>query len=420
MCTVHPSRISPSFNDAALREVVENISRQTETLEIIDFTVELSQLPLIPSLFTLANVLNFLKEEKIDIGKVRFSIDIIEAAMLNSHPTRPTQTISVELAEEMLTNRVDECHKASVEKQKLEGYIKLERGYASILSPGIDVAFQSRYPWAGVMPFRANYSKKMNSAHINTDLLVGTMEISSSTSRTRTILDELLAYQFASLSPSPTELATRTSRAMYEAQDGSVRLVRSIFCSARHTREIYYYFEVEHEAATTSCPTASRPAPAAPVAAPTPVAVAPTSFGATSIHDEPIKAIDTVHVIITQKLRKKIDDEKYQRSAKHFCLEAEANSWLATVVAEYAQRLGSSLSSSQLLDNCGEAFEKAPLYEDAMSTAPFTKVPAKVDIISTEVVREDVRKLEACVVEMAQEDAASTVNIQKNDLLRLW
>jgi fatty acid synthase subunit alpha, fungi type len=43
MCAVNPSRISASFTDAALREVVEAISSQTNTLlEIVNFNVEVS------------------------------------------------------------------------------------------------------------------------------------------------------------------------------------------------------------------------------------------------------------------------------------------------------------------------------------------------------------------------------------------
>ena len=41
------------------------------------------------------------------------------------------------------------------EKQKRDDYIVLERGFATIPLPGIDVSFHSRYLWAGVMPFRA-------------------------------------------------------------------------------------------------------------------------------------------------------------------------------------------------------------------------------------------------------------------------
>ncbi len=55
----------------------------------------------------------------------------------------------------MLADIVDECHKASVEKQKSEGYIMLERGFATIPLLGIDVPFHSRYLLVGAMPFRA-------------------------------------------------------------------------------------------------------------------------------------------------------------------------------------------------------------------------------------------------------------------------
>ena len=39
------------------------------------------------------------------------------------------------------------------EQQKAEGYIKLDRRFATIPLPGIDVPF--RYFWAGVLLFRA-------------------------------------------------------------------------------------------------------------------------------------------------------------------------------------------------------------------------------------------------------------------------
>lgn len=55
-------------------------------------------------------------------------------------------------------------------------------------------------------------------------------------------------------------------------------------------------------------------------------------------------------------------------------------------------------------------------------TAPHTEVTARGDIVYSEVVRENVRKLEAYVEEMASGDTISTVNIQKvqEDVLKLW
>ena len=56
---------------------------------------------------------------------------------------------------EMLGEIIDNSYQKALELQKNEGYIKLERGFATIPLPGIDVPFHSRYLWAGVMPFRA-------------------------------------------------------------------------------------------------------------------------------------------------------------------------------------------------------------------------------------------------------------------------
>jgi len=55
----------------------------------------------------------------------------------------------------MLADIVKSCLEKAQEQQNNEGYIKLERGFATIPLPGIDVPFHSRYLWAGVMPFRA-------------------------------------------------------------------------------------------------------------------------------------------------------------------------------------------------------------------------------------------------------------------------
>ena len=66
-----------------------------------------------------------------------------------------TEMFSVDKVKEMLGQIVESCYDRAKEQQQAEGYIKLERGYATIPLPGIDVPFHSRYLWAGVMPFRA-------------------------------------------------------------------------------------------------------------------------------------------------------------------------------------------------------------------------------------------------------------------------
>jgi fatty acid synthase subunit alpha len=43
MCAVNPGRLSPTFSDAALREVVDSIATRTASLlEIVNYNVEVS------------------------------------------------------------------------------------------------------------------------------------------------------------------------------------------------------------------------------------------------------------------------------------------------------------------------------------------------------------------------------------------
>ncbi|KAG1761973.1 hypothetical protein EDD22DRAFT_1029606, partial [Suillus occidentalis] len=73
----------------------------------------------------------------------------------------------------MLGDIAMECFECAKEQQRAEGYIKLERGFATIPLPGIDIPFHSHYLWAGVMPFRAYLSKKINPSLLNPDMLIG-------------------------------------------------------------------------------------------------------------------------------------------------------------------------------------------------------------------------------------------------------
>ena len=159
-----------------------------------------------------------------------------------------------------------------------------------------------------------------------------------------TILVELLAYQFASpvrwiqtqdllfgpfaferlieLGPGPTltGMAVRTLKAKYEAFDDSVGRSRVIYCHAKNPKEIYYQFEDEStpEPASASTPTVVTPVPAAesaPLAA-SPSITAPPAGGAAAVADEPLKAIDTLRIIIAQKLKKKVDEVPLSKSIK--------------------------------------------------------------------------------------------------------
>jgi fatty acid synthase subunit alpha len=55
----------------------------------------------------------------------------------------------------MLGDIITTSFQRAQDQKQAEGHIKLERGFATIPLPGIDVPFHSRYLWAGVMPFRA-------------------------------------------------------------------------------------------------------------------------------------------------------------------------------------------------------------------------------------------------------------------------
>ena len=65
-----------------------------------------------------------------------------------------TEKFSIDQVKEMLGEIIDSCYAKAKQLRESEGYIKLERGFATIPLPGIDVPFHSRYLWAGVMPFR--------------------------------------------------------------------------------------------------------------------------------------------------------------------------------------------------------------------------------------------------------------------------
>jgi fatty acid synthase subunit alpha len=298
-----------------------------------------------------------------------------------------TEMMSIEEVKEKLGEIVDECFTQAKETQvKHGGHIKLERGFATIPLPGIDVPFHSRYLWAGVLPFRTYLSKKINPADLNPELLVGKyipnltavpFQISKEYAElvfTQTdsprldkvlkawekenwdaaenrsklgyiILVELLAYQFASpvrwietqdrlftefkfarlieLGPGPTltGMAQRTLKAKYQTNDDSTTIKREIYCIAKNQADIYYIREDEPaapEAAAAAEPAPSAaptPAPAA-AAAPAPAPVAASAGPAASVPDEPLKAVDTLRVIIAQKLKKSVGDISLSKNIK--------------------------------------------------------------------------------------------------------
>ncbi|MBW0470433.1 hypothetical protein O181_010148 [Austropuccinia psidii MF-1] len=157
MVAINPSRIGKSFGDSALWEVVDTISKQCNVLlEIVNFNVEGQQYVTageLVALQTLTNVLNFLKVKKIDFLHMQ-------------------ETLSLEEVRKRLNLIIDQCHKESKSQEKNQGFIALERGYASIPLQGIDVPFHSSYLWDGVMPFRNFLSIRLTPSHIDLELLI--------------------------------------------------------------------------------------------------------------------------------------------------------------------------------------------------------------------------------------------------------
>lgn len=368
MAAINPSRIGKSFSDAALREVVDTISRRCNVLlEIVNFNVEGQQYVTageLVALQTLTNVLNFLKVQKIDIAQLQ-------------------ETMCLEKVKEHLTEIVDECHKESLLKEQKQGFIVLERGFASIPLPGIDVPFHSRYLWAGVMPFRAYLSKKLNPAHMNPELLIDkyipnlTAEpfqiskayaerIYQQTNSPRlektlrnwvedgwdlpenrsklgyVIIVELLAYQFASpvlwiqtqdqlfshqkynierlieFGPSPTltAMASRTLKLKFDNQDTAHNMSREILCISKNIKEIYYHYEDEVEADATPVASNEPVAAAAPIAVAVTAPVAVASGPIAAVADEPLKAVEALRVLVAQGLKKPLADVPLNKSIK--------------------------------------------------------------------------------------------------------
>ncbi|KAF9167813.1 3-oxoacyl-[acyl-carrier-protein] synthase [Actinomortierella ambigua] len=367
MVAINPSRVSPTFNDSALRYVVDAIARQSNgLLEIVNENVENWQYVAageLSNLDALATVLNYLKIQKIDLQKLMESMPLEE---VKKH----------------LSQIIAGALEKAAEKVAKDGHIKPERGVATIPLAGIDVPFHSSFLLSGVAPFRTYLAKKINPTFINVPLLTakyipnltaqpfsieksyieGVYQLTSSprlgkvlknwvdtklTAKQQqrlgyTLLVELLAYQFASpvrwietqdrlfkeynvvrlieVGPSPTlcGMAQRTLKFKYEAYDDALTFQRSTLCTSKDAKEIYYANE-NAEPAAASAPAAAAPAPAAraaPVAAPAPAPVAVAAGPAAAVADAPIKAIEILHVIVAQKVKKTLEEVPLSKAIK--------------------------------------------------------------------------------------------------------
>ena len=101
------------------------------------------------ALLTLANVLNYLKVQKVDITKVRIAELLAIIYANNYYPV--DREFGLAKFKETLK---DGCYDRALEKQNTDGYIVLEHGLTMIPLAGLDILFHSCCFWLGVMPFR--------------------------------------------------------------------------------------------------------------------------------------------------------------------------------------------------------------------------------------------------------------------------
>ncbi|KAK0629611.1 acyl transferase domain-containing protein [Bombardia bombarda] len=155
MCAVNPSRISRTFNEEALRFVVNSIAETTGwLLEIVNYNIANQQYVCagdLRALDTLTGVTNYLKAMKIDIEQMR-------------------KELTPELVKEQLVEIIKGCAADTDAKPKP---LDLQRGFATIPLKGIDVPFHSTFLRSGVKPFRSFLLKKINKTTIDPAKLVG-------------------------------------------------------------------------------------------------------------------------------------------------------------------------------------------------------------------------------------------------------
>ncbi|KAK4236035.1 acyl transferase domain-containing protein [Achaetomium macrosporum] len=155
MCAVNPSRISKTFNEEALRFVVNNVAETTGwLLEIVNYNIANMQYVCagdLRALDTLTGVTNYLKAMKIDIEQM-------------------LKEIQPEMVKEKLVEIIKACAADTEAKPKP---LELQRGFATIPLKGIDVPFHSTFLRSGVKPFRSFLLKKINKTTIDPAKLIG-------------------------------------------------------------------------------------------------------------------------------------------------------------------------------------------------------------------------------------------------------
>ena len=149
-------------------------------------------------------------------------------------------------------------------------------------------------------------------------------------------------------------------RIKYDGHDASLGVKRQILCVAKNSKEIYYQFEDVAAEAPVESDTPSAPVAAA-VAAPVHVAAPAAGAGpAASIPDEPLKAVDTLRVIIAQKLKKSVSEVPLSKTIKDLVggKSTLQNEILGDLQAEFgsAPEKGEELPLSELGAALGQSY----------------------------------------------------------------
>ncbi|KAJ9435828.1 Fatty acid synthase subunit beta (FAS I), partial [Diplonema papillatum] len=367
MVAVNPTRVTEGFGHEALEIIVDTIrDHAKQTLQIVNYNVIGQQYVASGELTTLdclANVLNYIKLEKINVNQL-------------------LKTMSKENVLKQLQKIVASVYEKCLQKKKLNGGRAVsERGFATIPLPGIDVPFHSSFLLSGVAPFRELLKQKLSVEWIDVKALrrryipnlvarpfditkefVECVHKSSSSPLIEDVLKtwkdelnageqqqlgflllvELLAYQFASpvrwietqdvifgefgierlveIGPEPTltTMASRTLKAKYEKHDDASSFRRTIVHAIKQQDELYYKGDGGSAPAAKSAPAAPA-APAAAAPAPAPVAATPVAAAsgpAAAVADAKITASEILRVMVSTRVRKPMTEVPLTKTIK--------------------------------------------------------------------------------------------------------
>lgn len=360
MVAVAPIKAFPKINDvdAALAQVVDRVSQASgQLLQTVNYNVR--------------------RQQSVVAGH-----EVALAALSRVLDKCGSKALSVANEAELVAE-VTSAVEAAQSTAKTSG-IELKRGIATIPLAGIDVPFHSKFLSNGIDPFRRFLDSRLDIETVRPEALVGRyipnlvariftlerayIEHVSEVTRsevlanilanwdealldrrrlTRTLVIELLAYQFASpvlwsqtqtllfqdasferlieFGPTPTlvGMASKTLAADFSEKDRKLGLKRTLLCVGKNDADILYSFEAEEEVNPTDSPKAT-PEPAVSKAAlagaATPAVPAATTavaqVAAPALDDERLDPLLTVRSILAQKQKVKIADIPPSKSIK--------------------------------------------------------------------------------------------------------